>query len=375
MIAAQGRFIQAGLYFNPTVGWTASDLNTRPNAAGKQGPTFNQIIVTGNKLGLARAAAAQGIAVADWTAITRYFDVVSRLRAAFYDTLAAQREVTVNENLVAIAAQGLQSTEKLLKAGTGARPDVLRAQVDLGLFRNRLDVSKRRAEASWRLLAVAAGQPTMEPRPLVGRLEDEPPVYEYGHLQAHILENSAEVRTAYAAVAEAEGLLRRAMAEVCPNIQIQISPQYFFDDQRPGAAATISAPIPIFNRNQGNILAARAEVGRTYQVVRQVELSLTQRLTLAYQRYRAGLEQAGTFSKSILPDAAEALRLVQLGYAKGDTRYDYTAVLQAQNTLAQAQLGYVGVLNDLQRAVSEIEGLLQREAVLGTCTNQGHQAE
>ena len=373
VIAAQGRFVQAGLYFNPTIGWTASDLNTTANAAGKQGPYINQIFVTNNKLGLARKAAAHGIAAADWTAVTRYFDVVSRLRAAYYDTLAAQREVKVNEDLVSIAEKGLSSVEKLQKAGTGGgRPDVLRARVELGTFRNRLAVSRRRAEAAWRLLAVATGHPSMEPRPLAAMLDDAPPSYEFSDLQTHILSNSGEMRTAWASVAEAEGLLRRAGAEVCPNIQVQISPQYFFDDRRPGGAVQISAPIPIFNRNQGNILAARAELGRTYQVVRQVELLLTQRLTLAYQRYQAAREQAATFSKSILPDAAEALQLVQLGYDKGDARYDYTAVLQAQNALAQSQLGYVGVLNELQRAVSEIEGLLQREDVLGSCTSLEH---
>ena len=154
-----------------------------------------------------------------------------------------------------------------------------------------------------------------------------------------------------------------------------ISAEYFFDDRRPGGFVTITAPIPVFNRNQGNILVAKAELGRTYQVVRQVELLLTQRLTLAYQRYRAAQEQAATFSKRILPDAAEALKLVQLGYQRGDARYDYTAVLQAQNTLAQTRLGYVGILNELQRAVSEIEGLLQREDVLGTCANRAHQGE
>jgi cobalt-zinc-cadmium efflux system outer membrane protein len=154
-----------------------------------------------------------------------------------------------------------------------------------------------------------------------------------------------------------------------------VIPQYFFDDRRPGAQVTVTAPIPVFNRNQGNILAARAELGRTYQVVRQTELLLTQRLTLAFQRYRAAQEQASTFTKRILPDAAEAVKLIQLGYSSGDVRYDYTTVLQAQNSLAQAQLGYVAVLNDLQRAVSEIEGLMQREDVLGTCVKPGGQAE
>jgi len=49
----------------------------------------------------------------------------------------------------------------------------------------------------------------------------------------------------------------------------------FFDDRRPGAAATIAAPIPVFNRNQGNILAARADVtDEVFNVASGVETSL-----------------------------------------------------------------------------------------------------
>jgi outer membrane protein, heavy metal efflux system len=375
VIAAQGRFIQSGLYPNPIIGYYGTDLNTKPNPAGKEGISFNQQIVTANKLGLARAAASKGIAAADWTAVSRYFDVVSRLRVAYYDAVAAQREVTVNEELLVLAGQGLRAAEKLVAAGTGARPDVLRARVDLELFRNRLAIARHRAEATWRLLAVAAGQPQMEWRPLADRLEEEAITYDYAAVEAHILGNSGDIRAALASVAEAEILVRRAQAEVCPNVTLQVVPEYFFDDRRPGGYVTLTAPIPVFNRNQGNILAARAELARTYQVVRQTELLLTQRLALAYQRYRVAQEQMATFSKRILPDAAEALKLIQLGYQRGDARYDYTAVLQAQNALAQSQLGYVGVLNELQRAVSEIEGLLQREDVLGTCTRAGHPAE
>ena len=375
VIAAQGRFVQAGLYPNPIVGYYGTDLNTVANAAGKQGISFNQQIVTANKLGLAQAAASKGIAAADFVAISRYFDVVSRLRVAYFDAVAAQREVKVNEELIGLAQKGLDATEKLSAAGTGSRPDILRARVELELFRNRMTISRNRAEATWRLLAVAAGQPHMEPRPLADRLEDLPMSYDYDMLEKWILENSAEVRAAYASVAEAEWLVKRARAEACPNVTLQVIPEYYFDDRRPGAQVTLTAPIPVFNRNQGNILAAQAELGRTYQVVRQTELLLTQRLTLAFQRYRAAKEQADTFAKRILPDAAEAVQLIQLGYTKGDARYDYTAVLQAENALAQAQLGYVGVLNDLQRAVSEIEGLMQREDVLGACVKAGDGGE
>jgi outer membrane protein TolC len=88
---------------------------------------------------------------------------------------------------------------------------------------------------------------------------------------------------------------------------------------------------------------------------------VVERLNVAYQQYAAAKRQAENFEQRILPNARESLRLILLGYETSDSKYDFTTVLQAQSVLAQARLTYVQVLNDLQRAVSEIEGVVQRE--------------
>jgi outer membrane protein TolC len=73
--------------------------------------------------------------------------------------------------------------------------------------------------------------------------------------------------------------------------------------------------------------------------------------------------QAETAQKEILPKARESLRLVQLGYERGDPKYDFTALLQAQQTLAQVRLMYVEALGELWKAVSKLSGLLQQESL------------
>ena len=60
-----------------------------------------------------------------------------------------------------------------------------------------------------------------------------------------------------------------------------------------------------------------------------VELRLTERLTLAFQRYENARRQTEAYEKQILVNAAESLRLVRLGYDRGDPKYDYTTVLEA----------------------------------------------
>jgi outer membrane protein TolC len=82
---------------------------------------------------------------------------------------------------------------------------------------------------------------------------------------------------------------------------------------------------------------------------------------VAQQRYVNARRQARVFAEQILPTAEESLRLIRLGYESGDPKYDYTSVLQAQQTVVQARLTYVQVLGELWRAVAELAGLLQQD--------------
>jgi cobalt-zinc-cadmium efflux system outer membrane protein len=362
--AAQGRLIQAGLYPNPQVWLRMNEIGARANAAGELGPTFVQEIVTAKKLRLAQGAAAHGVDAADWQAITRWYDVVTRVRQAYFEVLTAHREVKTLEEVVRLSEEGLQVAEKLLKAGAGSQPDVLRAKVELDQNKIRKGVADRRAEASWRLLAAALGQTSLAGAHLDGHLEKlAVPLLDWQPLLAQVLERSSEVQEAQAMVLQAEQLVRRAAVEKVPNVHLMVMPFYSFSDHQARGQVNMGWNVPVFNRNQGNVLEAQANLARSHAEVGQVELRLTERLTAAFQRYRAAREQTEAYSKQILPNARESLRLVRLGYERGDPKYDYTAVLQAQHTLVQAQLTYVQALGELWRALADVAGLVQQDSL------------
>src|SRR5262249_38699889 len=127
--------------------------------------------------------------------------------------------------------------------------------------------------------------------------------------------------------------------------------------------AEVSVPLMIFNRNQGNIQAAEAELASSQDNVRQVELNLRQRLANAVQRYDSARQQVQAYETNILPNTRETLRLMLIGYERGDAKYDYLAVWEAQRTLAQANLTYVQALGEMWRAVCDVAGLLQQDDV------------
>jgi cobalt-zinc-cadmium efflux system outer membrane protein len=357
--AARGRLLQAGLYPNPTVGWQGEQIGDRNGRAGQQGPFVAQEIVTGGKLRLDQAAAGSGVTAAEWQALTHWSNVVTRVRAAYYEVLTAQREVQENEAVVRLAQENWEVTQKLHVVGRGTLPDVLRARVELEESRNRLVAACRRAEGAGQLLAAAAGLPELPAGPLEGRLELGPPAYELPALKAAVLARSSEVLHAQATLGQAEYQRRRAYAENLPNLEVRVRPIYDFAQDNGQLFLETGVKLPLFNRNQGRIFAAEAEVARAAAEVRQVQLRLTERLIAAFQRYQTARQQVANYEQRILPDARESLRLVRAAFERGDAKFDYTALLVAQRTLAQGRLAYVQTLGELWRAVSEIEGLLQ----------------
>jgi cobalt-zinc-cadmium efflux system outer membrane protein len=379
---AQGRLVQAGLYPNPIVTLREDELGLKENVWGFPAITIAQDIVTHHKIPLAKAAAAHGVAAADWLAMTTYFNVRTRVRAAYYELLAAERDVAASRELLRLSGLGLAAARKLAQAGAGTQPDVLRAEVDRAQGRIRLETAQRRLEAAGRLLAAAVGVPAL-PVPagekcvaplIAGDLDAPTPALDWDALRDAVLTRSSEVQEAQALAMQAEFLLKRAEADAKPNITATVRPIWNALTSGMEVLIEIGAPVPIFNRNQGNILSARADVARTEADVRSVQMRLTERLAASYQRYQVARRQVETFRRDILPRATESLRLVRLGYERGDPKYDYTTLLQVELTLDQARLAQVTAQGDLWRALSEIRGMLQYDGPLdgdlSGCLNQ-----
>src|SRR5262249_31685689 len=113
---------------------------------------------------------------------------------------------------------------------------------------------------------------------------------------------------------------------------------------------------PIWNRNQGNILATQAQIGEAIQEVGRVENDLVRRLATAFGTYTAGRQRADRYRKSILPRAQESYQLALQAYKGG--QFEYLRVLQAQRSLAEANLEYVRSLGEMWQSASEIAGLM-----------------
>jgi cobalt-zinc-cadmium efflux system outer membrane protein len=353
--ALRGKWVQAGLPPNPTIGYMASDIG-EDGGAGKQGGYVGQTFVRGGKLGLDQAVISQEVAAADQKLVARRERVLTDVRLAYYDVLIAQRRVEVATELVTISRQAVEASENLLKAKDIPRVGLLQTQVQL----QNNEITLRRAEnendAAWRRLSSVVGQPNLERRKLTGDLDTAVYGYQWEEQLQRLISSSPEIARA---VAELEGTgwaLQRAFAQNTSDIAVQISVQ---SDDATGATLTgiqLGLPLPLWNRNQGGIHQAHNDIVSAERNLARVELGLRNRLAKVFRQYADARYQATKFSKEVIPKAKQTLDLVTQGYKLGEI--GYLDQLAANRTYFQTRQSQIDALQDLWRARLLIDGML-----------------
>jgi len=107
--------------------------------------------------------------------------------------------------------------------------------------------------------------------------------------------------------------------------------------------ATASVDLPLWNRNQGNIDAATADLSRARQSVLRSQLYLKQRAEPLAQQYLSARFQAERYRTALIPRAQRAYELYLMKYQQMASAYPQ--VLVSQRTLFQLQIAYLAALN------------------------------
>ena len=203
----------------------------------------------------------------------------------------------------------------------------------------------------------------MPTQPLSGALENHSNDLRWEEVLNRLLSDSPELAAARADVERARCALSRACAERIPNVTVQTS---VHQDNATGdavAGVEVGLRLPLFNRNQGNIAAANAELAAADRNVERTELSLHKRLAERFQRYSIARNQVEKYRQDILPDAKTTLDLMSKGYQQGE--FGYLEMLTAQRTFFQSNLAYLESLRQLRSAAAEIDGLLLGNSLEG----------
>jgi cobalt-zinc-cadmium efflux system outer membrane protein len=345
---AQAR--QAALYPNPTVGYQAEQIRGGSYGGGEQGGFVAQTIVLGGKLGLRHNIYNQQKQSDQIAAEAQLLRVHNDVTQMFYNALGAQETVVVRGRLLALATDAAETAHQLANVGQADAPDVLQAEVEVEQAEIDYTVAQRMFMQKFKRLAALAGSPAVEVSPLKAAL-DSPPAIDTSQVVDAIVRQGPTVKQAQQEVAIAEAKLKDAKREVVPDLELKAGEQENLEPladapgKKTGAQSFASAGIelPLWNRNQGNVRAAEANLDRARQEVLRTQLSLRQQAELLVENYLSAKVEAERYRTALLPRARRAYELYLDKYQ--NMAQAYPQVIVSQRTLFELEVHYIDSLN------------------------------
>lgn len=361
--AAQGRQHQAGLWPNPIAGYSGEEIRGGRSQGGQQGFFVEQNIILGGKLAAGRRVAHQETRLAETEADEQKLRVQNAVRLGFYQVLASQEMLANDRYLAQLAAQNLGTTQRLQNLGQMDETEVLQATIERDRAELAVTREENRLHRAWSALAATIGKPEIQLTTVEGRLDEGLPQLEEQQVIEAFLTQSPAIRIANIGTERAQAEVSRAERLVIPDLRLrgglQQNRELMEATGRPVGLqgfAEVGIDLPIFNRNQGNVQAAKADVDRAQQEQRRVELVLRQRAAAVFQTYRDSQATVDRYQKNILPSARRAYDLMLARW--GQMGASYPQVLLAQRTYFQAQTDYIAALEDLWTRSIALKGFL-----------------
>ena len=366
--AAEGKRVQSGLWPNPIVGYSGNEFALRAFGEKSEHLGFvEQTIPLGGKLKKSQAIFAQEKLQSEQSVVAQRQRIINGVRMLFYRALGAQQLVAVRTELAKLSRDAVKVTGELLNVGQADRPDV--AQIRIEAERAELDLmmAENEREQVWSELAAVVGNPALKPTTLAGQLEKDLPVLNQEALLNQLLTNSPEVKRAQTGVERARAVISRAKAEVTPDLYLRGGFGYnreLLEREIPSirkrtgleAQVEVGLRIPIFNRNQGGIASATAELDVAEREVQRVELLLRTRFASAFRNYLNASRVASQYEKQIVPQAQGAYDMYLKNFR--GMAAAYPQVLIAQRTLFQVRADYVAALVNTWQHAALLQGYL-----------------
>jgi cobalt-zinc-cadmium efflux system outer membrane protein len=231
----------------------------------------------------------------------------------------------------------------------------IRAEVAFSTTEIELEQAQRDLASARQRLTLLWGNRTPQFTKALGNLESAVVLPSFGVLAERVLTSPMAIR-AIKNIEQRKALLDVEQTRRIPNLTVQAGVVNHALLGGNTAIAAVIIPLPLFDRNQGNILQANQRVDKAIDEQAALDLRLRTELTQAYQALLAAQRETRVLRDKILPAARSTFEVINKGYELG--KFGFLEVLDAQRTLFQNQILYVRALANYQRLVNEIERLI-----------------
>ncbi|MGG5240352.1 TolC family protein [Pseudomonas lurida] len=346
---AEGARQQAGLIPNPVASWDAEDTRRSTRTTTVK---LSQTLELGGKRSARIDVASRAQDAAALTLAQRRNALRADVIDNYYGALRAQERLDLAQRSMNVAERGLAVANGRVTAGKTSPVEATRAQVQLSEMRLELNRAQIGLTDAYRRLATSTGSAVTDFQAVAGQNQLTPALPPVAHLLAR-LEQTAELRLAELSILQNEASVGLEKAQRIPDLDVSIGSQYDASVRERVNLVGVSMPIPLFNRNQGNVLAATRRADQARDLRNAAELRLRSETRQALDLWQTANTEVRAFNQQILPAAQSAVDSATRGFEMG--KFSFLDVLDAQRTLIAARTQYLTATAQATEAWVRIE--------------------
>ena len=287
--------------------------------------------------------------------------LIFSVQSAFVDVQVAKENVQLaSDNLRAFQAIVDINTARVA-AGDLAKVELSRIRIAALQFQNAVQQTQLQLRQAKNRLQLLMGRRTPEADfDVTGGLRRENLPLDPVQLGSLARERRPDLRGLQAAQARSQADMRLQIAQ--GKIDYTLGAQYSHQRVTPGTASSVSvfvsAPLPIFNRNQGEIARAERESQQWAARLQALATSVDTEVRNAYEQYRASKDLLENIETNMLNQAGEVRRTTEYSYRRGEA--SLVEFLDAQRAFNDTMQSYNQARADYARSLYLIDSITGR---------------
>lgn len=353
--AAEYRMLQAGLRPNPNLSFQAENVLGKNELSGFDSAEYTAQLEQTLEIGGKRSKRVESaelnrqLRVFNFTA--RQLDVEAETVRRFTALQGAQEQLALDREFMSLAQEFQKAVAARVQAGKVSAMEEEKAKILLSkqkavLFKaeNELASARVRLSSMW-----GSSKPGFDS--VSGDFFSIPLLRAMSDLVEGVKENP-DVGRWKAELAQRNAGVKAEKAARLPDVTIAGGVRRFNDTGDNAFVLGLSLPLPLFDRNQGNVLQSATLVSIAEKEQYSANLAANTELEKAYHEFLSASNKVSTLKIEIIPRATTVYDSVKAGYVQG--KFSYLDVLDAQRTLFEARGEYIDAMVACRSAAADI---------------------
>ncbi|MBL7074452.1 TolC family protein [candidate division KSB1 bacterium] len=363
--AYQARVPQAGALPDPQLGISLMNLPVNSFSFSQEPMTGKvltamQMVPFPGKLDLKEKIAEKEALIADRLYENKRNEIIRKVKETYFYLYFIRKAIQITEKNKNLMAQFVQIAQTKYGVGTGIQQDVLRAQLELSKFTDRLITLGQKEKALKARLNTLLNRP---PRSGVSDLgELEPTLFEHtlDDLEGLVMADNPMLQAAKTMVEKGEKGYRLAQKDYLPNFGFSFS--YNQREEIAGKSegndyfsgmVILNIPLYFWRKQRKHVEETQLKLSAAEEGYQHLKNELSFKISDLFTDALKGWDLLELYRTGIIPQASQSLNSTLAGYQVN--KVDFLTLLNGQMTLFKYEVDYYRILADYEKDLAAIE--------------------